>query len=257
MTAADVEPLGVTQPSPSERAHGEGSGEEWFAGRILLVVSDEVWARRASEVLRAEQFDIQTETDAAAALIRISTTHSDVVGVDFSRADGGGAVLCNEVRSRTAAAMFAVGPRLSEAVILAALAAGADTFIPKDVGPRELVARLRALLRRFPPRLATPPERLVGGPLALDTVGRRVTLAGEAIELSDMGVAILEVLLANPGRVLLRRRLAAACGLSGDGNGVLDFQVRRLREKLEASDGIRRIIAVRGVGFRFEVGSNP
>lgn len=119
-------------------------------GQLLLVCADEVWGRRARDVLRREGFDVEVDFDCTDVNAHLLSCRPDVVGIDLSLPESLGIALCASIRATTAVAIFAVGPSVSEATIVAALTAGADTVIPKDASPRELVARVRALLRRFP-----------------------------------------------------------------------------------------------------------
>jgi two-component system KDP operon response regulator KdpE len=119
--------------------------------QFLLVCADEVWGRRAREALRSEGFDVEVEFDCTNVDARLVSCKPDVVGVDLSFPESLGVALCASIRATTAVAIFAVGPTVSEAAIVAALTAGADTVISKDASPGELIARVRALLRRFPP----------------------------------------------------------------------------------------------------------
>lgn len=243
----------VCQPSvePTRRAEG------WAIARFLLVCADEVWGRRARDVLRGEGFDVEMRLDGTNVLAQIVSHRPDVVGIDLALPDSFGVTLCSSVRSRTAVAIFAVGPRASEASILAALGNGADTVIPKEAPPRELVARVRSLLRRFPPR---PPAReavLTCGTVQFDQARRRATVSGMPVDLDDVSLDLLEALLRNPGRVVPRAELRRICGADSDGRGALELHVRRLRETLETGAKERWIQAVRGVGFRFEAGRTP
>lgn len=229
---------------------------QWALAQLLLVCADEVWARRARDVLRNEGFDVDVEHDRAHVMSRISSVRPDVVGVDLSFPSGYGVALCATLRSRERVSIFAVGPRASEAAVLAALAAGADAYVPKEASPREFVARVRALLRRFPPTAHPAGAPLTCGPVMFDPVHRRASIAGEPVHLGDIGLDLLEALLRKPGRVVSRAELLSACGAGANDGRVLELHVRRLRDRLEAATTKRWISAVRGVGFRFEPDAN-
>ncbi len=224
---------------------------DFSLARFLLVCGDEVWGHRLREVLRAEGFHAEIDHVGADVLALLASGRLDILGIDLSLPESLGVTLCGSVRAQSPIAIFAVGAHPSESRVLAALAAGADTVIPKEASPREFVARIRALLRRFPPPPASSAEIVVRGPIALDPLRRRASLFGTQIDLDDVGFDLLEALLRKPGRVVLRSELLAICGGTRQ-DRVLDLHVRRLREKLETGRDSRWISAVRGVGFRFE-----
>jgi DNA-binding response OmpR family regulator len=206
---------------------------------LLLAVREDAWAIAMSECLPLEGFDVVLGLQALAG--------SDLVIVDITAPDA--VQTCAVVRAMSGVPILAVGAP-DEPNIASALSAGADSFAPKTTSPREMAARLRALLRR-PPLNADPDGDgvIVHGDLRLDRATRRAWIGDQSLALAASELAILESLLAKPGRVVSREELVRR---SGESRGALDQCVRRLRNALELHDATRRIAAVRGVGFRFE-----
>jgi two-component system response regulator QseB len=135
---------------------------------------------------------------------------------------------------------------------IAGLEAGADDYLVKPFDLQELVARVRALLRRRGSQVSTV---LTCGDLALDPARREVTLAGQPVELSARELAVLEVLMREPGTVVSRDRIETAIYGWGEeiASNAIDVHLHNLRRKL----GSQRIRNVRGVGFRIVEGAGP
>ena len=159
--------------------------------------------------------------------------------------------MCGAVRARSLVPILALGDQTDEAPVLAAYSAGADQYVTIDTSSRLVTARLRALLRRVPPRSAAAVEPNPDLTVTIDEATGSVRVDGAVVSLSRRELEVLRTLLSRPGRVVTRAELAGAWpALSADRR--LDFVIRRLRQKLEMVDGRRRINSVRGVGFRFE-----
>jgi len=218
--------------------------------RVLLVGPDIAWSRQVGEMLRSNWFAVEVGCDEADALAQVASFEPHVIGVDLLPPGRAVTSLVSAVRGHSPVAIVAFGSPTPEADILDALAAGADTFIFKSASHPQLLARLRALLRRVRQVGPGPGIAPARGPVELDVVGRRASVACEDFDLTDPELDLLEVLLRAPGRAVSREELMGV--LKTSKGGELDLHVRRLREKLEARDPQRRVLAVRGVGFRFE-----
>jgi DNA-binding response OmpR family regulator len=175
----------------------------------------------------------------------------DLAMVDMDLPDGSGPTLCAAWRRRSDAPILAVSRWHRETTALVALAAGADQYTRTSVTPRLLVARIRALLRRCPgPARPEPPPP---SPLfALSAEDGSITYCGVPVTLSRSEQLVLADLVSRPGRVVTRAELLCHLPPGSASERSLDFVVRRLRDKLEGIDARRRILTVRGVGFRFE-----
>jgi two-component system, OmpR family, response regulator RegX3 len=150
---------------------------------------------------------------------------------------------------------IAMSSTLREQDVVAGLHSGIDTFVPEAVGERELVARARALLRRYVrPRPATDDARdvLVVEPVALDRGSRLVTVGGEHVPMPRREFDILELLMRDAPRTVPRTVLVRELWVAAPDSQTLEVQVRRLRSRLAAAAGGARLITtVRGVGYRF------
>ena len=161
------------------------------------------------------------------------------------------------MRSAVVVPMALVSGPYTERDAVAAFAAGIDGLVLEPVGDRELVARMRALLRRMP--LTVPPtnDRIVVGPVMLDCARRELFVDGAEIRVPRREFDIAELLMREAGRVVSRDSMMRALWGSGRDTKSLDVQVGRLRSRLATAEGQRRIVTVRGVGYRFLVDGDP
>jgi two-component system response regulator RegX3 len=229
---------------------GTARSVETTVASILLVSDISPWAESVGSALAGEGFRVLPDPSGAAAFEELLSVCVDVALVDLRLRGRSGLAVCAALRSRGAIPLLALGTPGDEAVVLQAYSAGADQYVPVDVSARQLVARVRALLRRFPARrevaVASAPA-----PVQIDPVTGVVVTAGTAVKLSRQELEVLQLLVARPGRVVTRTEMMGVwSGLNGARR--LDFVIRRLRQKLEPIEGRRRISVVRGVGFRFD-----
>jgi two-component system response regulator BaeR len=247
---ADDRVFTADAPLPTSRSAVWAPGPDTAIATLLVAVDDPFWSGGGGPELEREGFRCVLDPEGRLVFEAEVVAMTDVAIVDLGLRHSSGLAVCAAFRARSAAPMIATARFRDENAALDAFAAGADQFISFDVSARQVVARLRALLRRWPAGRGRAPGP-VGGTVQLDeqdgalVAGRRVPLLREEYE-------ILRALLARPGRVVSRRDLLILSGPGALGTRSLDVVIRRLRQKLEAIDGVRRISAVRGVGFCFD-----
>ncbi len=226
---------------------------------VILVVDDEQSYRDALSVaLRQEGFAVEVAADGIEAIERFDATHPALVLLDVMLPKLSGVDVCREIRSRSRVPIIMVTARSAEIDAVVGLEVGADDYVSKPFRLRELVARIRAAIRRSPladQSDAAVVDMLEVGDVRLDAGRHEVLVRDELVALPLKEFELLELLLANAGRVLTRDTLIDRVwgpNYFGD-TKTLDVHVKRLRAKVE-DDPARpaRIITVRGVGYRYE-----
>ena len=214
------------------------------AMRILVVEDEDSIATPLVEGLRREGFDVERAATAAAAL---ATDPGDLVLLDLRLPDGDGLDVCRELRSRSDVPIIVVTARGEEPDRVVGRALGADDYVVKPFGLRELIARIRAVTRRTATRRSERPLEV--GALVVDERARRAELDGVALDLTPKEFDLLAALARDPGAALSRRRLLEEVWqTSWYGSAkTIDVHVAALRRKL-GDPGL--IETVRGIGFR-------
>ncbi len=220
---------------------------------LVLVVDDDAAIREALErALRLEGFAVAVADGGRAALDSVARNPPAAIVLDVTMPDLGGRAVCARLRAdgvRTPILILSARDEVDDRV--AGLQAGADDYLVKPFAVPELVARLRALLRRAGAGPAGGPAQLTVGDVVIDPAARSVTRAGRDVELTRREFELFETLARNAGLVLSRERLLELVwgyDWPADGN-VVDVFVSYLRRKLEAGGEPRIIQTVRGVGF--------
>jgi two-component system response regulator RegX3 len=227
---------------------------------LILVVDDEQSYRDALRVaLEREGFRVEVAADGAEAVARFDAVHPALVLLDIMLPRLSGIDVCRELRSRSQVPIIMVTARAAEIDAVVGLEVGADDYVTKPFRLRELVARVRAALRRGRSDDTTSTveadEVFEIGDVRLDAARHEVAVRGEQVPLPLKEFELLELLLANAGRVLTRDLLIDRVwgpNYYGD-TKTLDVHVKRLRAKIEDDPGHpSRIVTVRGVGYRYE-----
>ena len=219
---------------------------------VLVVDDDEDIRVSLDRGLRLSGFAVRTAPDGEQALRAVETAAPDCIVLDVGLPGADGIRVVSALRERgmtTPVCMLSARAAVDDRV--AGLAAGADDYLVKPFALTELVARLRALLRRVP---AAAPAGLTVGPLVVDPARRRVTVDGGPVDLTRREFDLLETLARNAGLVLSRERLLETVwgyDFAVDTN-VVDVFVSQLRRKLEAGGAPRLVHTVRGIGFTLE-----
>lgn len=224
--------------------------------RVLVVEDEESFSDALSYMLRKEGFEVSVAPTGTSALTQFDRTGADIVLLDLMLPEMSGTEVCRQLRQRSAVPIIMVTARDSEIDKVVGLEIGADDYVTKPYSPRELVARIRAVLRRQgtdAPEVTTP--TLAAGPVRMDVERHVVTVAGAGVQLPLKEFELLELLLRNAGRVLTRGQLIDrvwGADYVGD-TKTLDVHVKRLRSKVEPEPSAPRyIVTVRGLGYKFE-----
>jgi two-component system KDP operon response regulator KdpE len=221
------------------------------AGARILVVDDEPQILRALRTsLRAAGYVVETADTAQAALAEAAMRPPDAVILDLILPDGTGTEVCRELRTWSAAPVIVLSAVGDEDEKIAALDAGADDYVTKPVGIDELLARLRASLRR-----ATPGGEPVVeiGELVVDLEKRLVTQAGEEVHLTPHQFDILRVLAKNEGKLMTHRSILREVWGPGYGSesNLLHVHISQLRRKIEPDPARPRyLLTAPGAGYR-------
>ena len=256
-TAATTDPLmrqdeaAPLSPGPSRRRH---NSDMVRPRRTILLVEDETsLIEPLAEVLRSEGFETLLAGTVAEALEQ-ARRDPDLVLLDVMLPDGSGFDVCRELRRRSQVPIIMLTARGEEADRVVGLELGADDYVVKPFSGREVVARIRAVLRRV---AAPEPEEdrpLEVGEVRLDPARREVTLDGAVLELSRKEFELLHLLMRNAGSVVTRERLIDEVWDPNwfGSTKTLDVHVSGIRRKLGDDPADSRYVhTVRGVGFRF------
>ena len=223
--------------------------------RLLVVEDEESIVDALSYMLRKEGFEVAVVNAGPAALDEMDRTGADLVLLDLMLPGLPGTEVCRQLRQRSNVPVIMLTAKDSEVDKVVGLELGADDYVTKPFSSRELVARIRAVLRR-----RGEPEELLSatmeaGPVRMDVDRHVVTVGGTAVQLPLKEFELLELLLRNAGRVLTRMQLIDRVWGSdyvGD-TKTLDVHIKRLRAKIEPDPGTPRyIVTVRGLGYKFE-----
>lgn len=219
-------------------------------GRIenqcILVVEDEpTIAEAVASRLRSEGYDVSVVGDGPAAVDACASLRPDLVVLDIGLPGFDGLEVCRRIQTHRRIPVVMLTARDDEADMLVGLGVGADDYLMKPFSPRELVARIKAVLRRAADAPAAGGVEL--GDLAIDTLTRRVNLGGEPVHLTATEFDLLVALSEARGGVLSRRQLLSTVWGYRDGSGArtIDSHIRSLRRKL----GSEVVRTVHGVGY--------
>jgi two-component system KDP operon response regulator KdpE len=226
----------------------------------VLVVDDEEQIRRAlKSILSTRGYALAMAATAEEALVKAIDAPPDLVILDLALPDRSGIEVCRELRTWMTAPILILSVRANEADKIQALDEGADDYLTKPFSAGELLARIRALLRRAA-ALTSPPPLVTAGELEIDIARRRVTLAGEEVPLTPTEFDILAFLARNAGLVVTQRMiLEQVWGPEWvEDSQTLRVHVSNLRKKIEQRPGgPRYIITEPGVGFRLAADEPP
>lgn len=220
-------------------------------GTILLVEDEESIAALVRTYLERDGFRVVWAARGVEALLELERADVRLAILDLQLPDTDGFDLCRAIRDSSRLPIVIMTARDEEVDRIMGLELGADDYVTKPFSPRELVARVRAVLRRAEPAPVTD-DVLVAGDVHLERAGRTVTVAGRAVELTGKEFDLLAFLLGHPGLVMSRERLLdRVWGLEfPGGTRTVDVHVAQLRKKLDRPGLIR---TVRGAGYKSNV----
>jgi two-component system response regulator RegX3 len=224
--------------------------------RVLLVEDEPDLADPLAYLLRREGYDVEIAEDGPSALAAYHDRGADIVLLDLMLPGLPGTEVAREIRTVSQVPIIMLTAKDAEVDIVVGLELGADDYVTKPYSARELLARMRAVLRRFAPPDADLDERiLTGGRVTLDIDRHTVQVDGREIKMPLKEFELLEVLMRNAGRVLTRGQLIDRVWGSdyfGD-TKTLDVHIKRIRSRIEETPGEpTMLVTVRGLGYRFE-----
>jgi len=222
----------------------------------ILIVEDEQQIREAvAMALQCEGFNVCEAGTASHAAVQAAARQPDLLILDLGLPDRDGVDFIRDYRAWSTTPILILSARSEEGSKVDALDAGADDYLTKPFGIAELLARVRALLRRRQPDQQASLPTLLFGDYLIDCVNRVVTRAGVAIHLTQIEYRLLAFLAANPGRVLTHRHLLSQVwgGQAVENHQYLRVYVGHLRQKIEDNPAQpRHILTEIGVGYRFQ-----
>lgn len=250
----------VTEHRGSHQRFVRGDTAPQGTMTTILIVDDEPIVREVVEqYLRQDGFGVDSAADGLEAMRRFNAARPDLVLLDLMLPGLDGLEVCRQMRAQSNVPIIMLTAKADEVDTVIGLGVGADDYIGKPFSPRELVARIKAVLRRT----TTQPAATDGSdPLRFDTLTirpdrRQVEVAGRRIELTAREFDLLEFLARHPGQVFSREDLLDKVwdwAFAGDG-GTVTVHVRRLRAKIEPDpERPRYVKTVWGVGYKFDPG---
>jgi two-component system response regulator RegX3 len=223
--------------------------------RILVVEDEESFSDALSFLLRREGFEVSIAGTGPDALTEFDRTGADLVLLDLMLPGLSGTEVCRAIRAKSQVPVIMLTAKDGEVDKVVGLEIGADDYVTKPFSSRELVARIRAVLRRRGDAEPAAPAAVEAGPVRMDVERHVVTVNGAGVTLPLKEFELLEFLLRNAGRVLTRGQLIDRVWGSdyvGD-TKTLDVHVKRLRSKIEPDPAApKHLLTVRGLGYKYE-----
>jgi two-component system response regulator BaeR len=218
--------------------------------RVLVIEDDAKIANILLDYLRNEGYEASSEADGRAGLRQVEQSSPDLIILDLMLPGLDGIGVCKAVRRFSDVPILMLTARVDEVDRLLGLDTGADDYVCKPFSPREVMARVRALLRRADGRVTA---RSI--PWAVDDDAQRISLAGNVLPLTPLEFRLLKRLLSYPGRVYSREQLldGVHADLRDSSDRTIDSHIKNLRRKIQAiNPDCECIASVYGVGYRFD-----
>jgi DNA-binding response OmpR family regulator len=226
--------------------------------RVLIIDDDIELCHLLTARMSDEGFEIEGVHDGVRGLERSLSREHSLVVLDLMLPGMGGLDVLRRVREQSPIPVLILTARGEDVDRILGLEIGADDYLPKPFNPRELIARIRAILRRTV-RVAAGTHPLIVGDLRLDPSSREAWIQGRLISLTSVQFTLLEMLMQHAGRIVTREELTeTVLGRKlGPFDRVIDVHVSNIRKKLGMNHGVERIKAIRGSGYLFVVRSEP
>jgi DNA-binding response OmpR family regulator len=230
------------------------NGSEATAASILVVEDDEQIAELMRDFLEAEGFRVRLAASGGETSAQLEQGHPDLVLLDVMLPDESGFEICRRLRRDSTVPVLFLSARDSDADKIRGLGLGGDDYIVKSATPAEVIARVKAVLRRASPAVGL--QRLRFGELEVDLAAHEVSVGGRAVELTAREFGLLRVLVEHPRQVFSRDQLfELVWGSFGDRSAVAVY-IGRLRQKIEPEPARPRfVVTVWGAGYRLDPGS--
>jgi len=227
------------------------------AARVLIIEDDATVAEVVGRYLTREGYDVEIVSDGAAGLDRALSDPPELVVLDLMLPSLGGLEVCRRIRAVAPVPVIILTALGEETDRIVGLELGADDYVSKPFSPRELTARVKAVLRRASGPLAATPQMPAvrrAGDLEVDVTAHEARLGGELVALTAKEFDLLAFLMEHPRRAFRREELLAEVwGFRYGDTSTVTVHIRRLREKIEADPSAPRYVCtVWGVGYRFE-----
>ena len=225
--------------------------------RVLLVEDEPDLAEPLAYLLRREAYDVEIAEDGPDALAAFRENGADIILLDLMLPGMSGTEVCRQIRTTSSVPIIMLTAKDSEVDIVVGLELGADDYVTKPYSSRELLARMKSVLRRFANVDADLHDRVLAtGRVSLDIDRHTVSVDGQVINMPLKEFELLEVLMRNAGRVLTRGQLIDRVWGSdyfGD-TKTLDVHIKRIRSRIEENPSEPvALVTVRGLGYRFEM----
>jgi two-component system response regulator RegX3 len=222
--------------------------------KVLLIEDEESLAEAIEYQLAREGYDVSTVADGTSGLQRFKVEGADLVLLDLMLPGMSGEDICKEIRKTSSVPIIMLTAKDTELDKILGLELGADDYVTKPFSGRELLARMKAVLRRSSTESASADGVLEAGGIRLDPERFEVTVQGEPVHLPRKEFELLEILMEHPGKVLSRGTLIDRVWGSdyfGDSR-TLDVHIKRLRAKCEpVPKEPRHLVTIRGLGYKF------
>lgn len=223
--------------------------------KVLVVEDEESFSEAISFMLRKEGYEVAVAADGNAAVAEFDQNGADIVLLDLMLPGLSGTEVCREIRKRSKVPVIMVTAKDSEIDKVVGLELGADDYVTKPFSSRELIARIKAVLRRSGEIAEDNSDVIEIGPIRIDVERHAVSVNGEPVKLPLKEFDLLLMLMRNAGRVLTRGQLIDRIWGSdyvGD-TKTLDVHIKRIRAKIEEDPANpSHILTVRGLGYKFE-----